>query len=166
MMKKSVAGILALILVLCLAACSSGSEAMPGLSWKAEEMVRLEAYTGQVPTDSQKKDTDDGEVIRSLAEQVLKMQASGEATIDDVPDSGIGLYLKFIRADGSSETVHFSSDGNLLATGTGADTQEGSIGFFKLKESFDCQAAWDSIPGEESAISPDDLPVAGSAKGE
>lgn len=165
-MKKSVAGILALILVLCLAACSSGSAAMPGLSWKAEDMVRLEAYTGEVPTDSRKKETDDGDLIRSLAEQVLKMQENGVATIDDVPDSGIGLYLKFIRADGTSETVHFSSDGNLLATGTGADTQEGSIGFFKLKEGFDCQAAWDSIPGEETAISPEELPIAGSAQGE
>lgn len=145
--------ILALLaLVLLPAGCQS--RRVPGLDWNPEEMVRLEAYTGGVPQDARKKETDDPELIRRIALQLKSLEVQRDAVNEDVPCGGIGLYLRFSRADGSSETVHLGASDDLLLTGSG---------FYKLRRALDSQKLWDSLPGEEVPVQETELPDIGSS---
>lgn len=95
-------------------------------------MVLLEAYTGGVPADAWKKETRDPELIRLASSQLKQLKIQRAASNDDVPCGGIGLYLRFSRADGSSETVHLGANGDLLLTGAG---------FYKLRRPLDPAAS-------------------------
>lgn len=152
MLKKLFQAVLVLLaLVLIPAGCSGG--AIPGLDWDVEEMVLLEAYTGAVPADARKKETRDPELIRLAASQLKQLKVRREASNDDVPCGGIGLYLRFSRSDGSSETVHLGANGDLLLTGAG---------FYKLRRPLDPGSLWRSLDGEEVSVPEQELPEVGS----
>lgn len=102
MVKKLVQTVLALMALVWIPAGCSGS-GIPELDWDAGEMVLLEAYTGGVPADAWKKETRDPELIRLASSQLKQLKIQRAASNDDVPCGGIGLYLRFSRADGSSE---------------------------------------------------------------
>ena len=152
MVKKLVQTVLALMALVWIPAGCSGS-GIPELDWDAGGMVLLEAYTGGVPADAWKKETRDPELIRLASSQLKQLKIQRAASNDDVPCGGIGLYLRFSRADGSSETVHLGANGDLLLTGAG---------FYKLRRPLDPGSLWRSLAGEEVSVPEQELPEVGS----
>ena len=110
-------GLRLLLLMLLLLGLSalSGCGQKSVFSLDPEEISRIAVYTGGVPADAQRKETENAGEVERIVRILNGIRVRGKASYDDVPAGGIGIWFEVLGKDGQTSVARVLGDGDLLA---------------------------------------------------
>ena len=112
-------GLRLLLLMLLLLGLSalSGCGQKSVFSLDPEEISRIAVYTGGVPADAQRKETENAGEVERIVRILNGIRVRRKASYDDVPAGGIGIWFEVLGKDGQTSVARVLGDGDLLAQG-------------------------------------------------
>ena len=110
-------GLRLLLLLLLGLSVLSGCGQKSVFSLDPEEISRIAVYTGGVPADAQRKETENAGEVERIVRILNGIRVRGKASYDDVPAGGIGIWFEVLGKDGQTSVARVLGDGDLLAQG-------------------------------------------------
>ena len=143
------AGLLLLLLMIPGLPVLSGCGQTPAFSLDPEEISSIAVYTGGVPAEAQRKETGNAGEVEEIVRVLNGIRVRGEASYDDVPAGGIGIWFEVQDKDGETSVARVLGDGDLLAQGAA---------LYRIT-AIDPEKIWDSLDGASETVGEAGLPL-------